>query len=534
MLGHGVSNAAGTTAEMNNKTEKISQLDAMISARSCGLACCQRLMMEDMLIALNHTVRCSIATNALIALIVMLPLLTTAEAHAGEPTELTSVRYKTWIWPKPKKGGRFLGYMRVGQQVALRSPELVRGEGCRKGFYRIQPHGYVCNDRTVTVGAETAFLRANKHTLPRSGAFPYEFAISNGAPMYGRLPNQKEQKRSEWQYGKAGTFTPLSMFQRGHEHLAVTDPIEGKHAVPPFLASGTGARPGHIQPLVRRTLPHGTMMSFMRSFDFGGRTFLLSTDLTVVPADRVRRFKKSRFAGTKLNAGVKLPIAWFRGSDRPVYAMHDGVPQASSGRFSVRSFVQLSGEKVSHGKRSFLKTRDGRWVDASDATVVEHYGKRPFGVKPGDKWILVSITQGTLVAYDDLTPVFSTLVSSGLGGLPRKGGDLVKDSTTPLGTHKITFKDRAATMSPEFGEDRSFWIADVPFTQYFRAPFALHTAYWHEKFGELMSGGCINVSPLDGAWLFDWTGPHVPDGWQGASGGGFKEIGVATWVVVRR
>jgi hypothetical protein len=49
MLGHGVSKAAGSTAEMNNRTLNSSQLDAMTSARTRGLAACQRLVTQDML-----------------------------------------------------------------------------------------------------------------------------------------------------------------------------------------------------------------------------------------------------------------------------------------------------------------------------------------------------------------------------------------------------------------------------------------------------------------------------------------------------
>ena len=79
-----------------------------------------------------------------------------------------------------------------------------------------------------------------------------------------------------------------------------------------------------------------------------------------------------------------------------------------------------------------------------------------------------------------------------------------------LGTYTTTFKDRAATMSPEKGDNRSFWIADVPYTQYFNPPFALHASYWHERFGEPTSAGCVNLSPLDAQTMFEWSDPQVP------------------------
>jgi lipoprotein-anchoring transpeptidase ErfK/SrfK len=157
------------------------------------------------------------------------------------------------------------------------------------------------------------------------------------------------------------------------------------------------------------------------------------------------------------------------------------------------------------------------------------------GVKPGQTWILVSIGKGTLVAYEDLTPVYSTLISPGRGGQPVKGRDNVADATTPLGTYNVTFKDRATTMSPDKGDERTFFIADVPHTLYFKPPFALHAAYWHDRFGEPTSAGCVNLAPIDAEWIFEWSEPKLPEGWHGVTGAGAqRENGKVTAVVVGR
>jgi hypothetical protein len=183
--------------------------------------------------------------------------------------------------------------------------------------------------------------------------------------------------------------------------------------------------------------------------------------------------------------------------------------------------------------------RDGEggalYLSEKDATVVERAAVLPTGVAPGQKWIAVSITQGTLVAYEGLTPVLATLMSPGRGGVPVGGRDNVADSTTPVGTYNVTFKDKAATMSPDKpGGPRTHWIADVPHIQYFKAPFALHGAYWHERFGEPTSAGCVNVSPIDAETLFDWSDPPVPEDWQGATGASAPENGKTTAIVVTR
>ena len=81
----------------------------------------------------------------------------------------------------------------------------------------------------------------------------------------------------------------------------------------------------------------------------------------------------------------------------------------------------------------------------------------------------------------------------------------------------------------EPGEPRKFWIADVPWTLYFKRPYAIHGAYWHEDFGERKSGGCVNLSLLDAKRVFDWADPPLPRGWGSVQGYG---MGGGTFVLV--
>jgi len=76
-----------------------------------------------------------------------------------------------------------------------------------------------------------------------------------------------------------------------------------------------------------------------------------------------------------------------------------------------------------------------------------------------------------------------------------------------------------------------YYLSEVPYTQFFHMPFALHSAYWHDRFGEPKSGGCVNLSPKDAKWLFDWTLPHVPATWHSVRSGDSR--GMGTWVRVR-
>ncbi len=462
-----------------------------------------------------------------------------ADPHAGKK-RIYSVGQTTWIRKKlAVKESDYLGYVRTGSSIPLRSEVRLKGQGCAGGFYQVEPRGYVCADRTVSEAPREGFRDAALATQGVPGAFPYGYALSNHTPMYNRIPTAREQERYEKLLGKPGTHMKMPKTLQSHEELATSDAITADSEIPAFLLDGKSPKEDPYD-LVEQTLPLGAMVSYSKVFTANGRNWLLSSDHTIVPADRVRPFKPSRFHGVDLTKGeVKLPIAWMRVSEKPKYKKAEGGVTKTSESFAVRSFVSLTGKKIEANGSSYLETaeRDGGaplYLKESDATVVEAESKIPMGVKEGQKWIQIRLTLGTLVAYKGLTPEYATLVSPGAGGVPVKGRDPVKDSTTPLGAYSITFKDKAATMSPETGKNRSFWIQDVPHTQYFDPPFALHAAFWHERFGEYVSAGCVNLSPTDAEIIFDWTDPPVPKEWQGATGAGASENGPTTIVVIRR
>ncbi|MBK7580572.1 MAG: L,D-transpeptidase [Myxococcales bacterium] len=461
------------------------------------------------------------------------------QASAKPEARIWSRGQTTWIYAEPKRTKNALGYVRLGQSVAKRADEPVKGPGCAGVYQPVEPYGWVCMDRTASDSGSSRWLRAMAAAAPRTTLMPFEFALSNGAPMYRRLPTAKEVEKERPAFGEAGKFKPQAWGNRGHEKLAEVRTVADTGPVPWFLGDGGSAGEAHPLEVMRRQIPHGSMLAYSAAFTHEGRSYLLSSDGTVVPADRVRPFRVSEFRGVALGKDNRLPLAFFRARPRPKLRRVETGFEPTGASFAARSHVELDpgvDAAEANGKR-FLATRErvGQqivWVAEDDATVIREREQLPIGVAAGSKWILHSITQGTLIAFEDKRAVYATLASPGAGGVPIKGKDPVKMSTTPLGVYRITFKHRATTMSPEYGENRKFWIADVPYTQYFNAPFALHTAYWHEDFGEPMSAGCVNVSPRDGKWLFDWTSPTVPTGWGGAGPGG--RHGAGTYVVIAR
>jgi lipoprotein-anchoring transpeptidase ErfK/SrfK len=94
--------------------------------------------------------------------------------------------------------------------------------------------------------------------------------------------------------------------------------------------------------------------------------------------------------------------------------------------------------------------------------------------------------------------------------------DAEHTTATKRGIFRIHTKHVSTTMSSnELGEE--FELQDVPYVQYFdKGGYALHGAYWHDRFGVPKSHGCINLAPEDARRIFFWTEPAVPPGWHGA------------------
>ena len=152
------------------------------------------------------------------------------------------------------------------------------------------------------------------------------------------------------------------------------------------------------------------------------------------------------------------------------------------------------------------------------------------GIAPKGRgtWLEVAVTAGYLIAYEGTKPVFTTLISPGRGGFAKPGEDPIEHALTPTGTFPVSGKFATATMEAP-GE---LIHSDVPWTQNFSGPHALHSAYWHDSWGEFKSGGCVNLSPIDGRTLFEFTEPALPPGWHGVRW--LPWLGPSTLVVVHR
>jgi lipoprotein-anchoring transpeptidase ErfK/SrfK len=111
------------------------------------------------------------------------------------------------------------------------------------------------------------------------------------------------------------------------------------------------------------------------------------------------------------------------------------------------------------------------------------------------------------------------MVSTGRGGASRtKKGEFriwVKIVAIPMdNTDDEPDTSALGDTDTAVDEEKHYYsLHDVPWTQFFFESYAIHGVYWHDRFGNRRSHGCVNLSPRDARWLFDWTHPVLPDGW---------------------
>ena len=419
---------------------------------------------------------------------------------------LVAIARETLIYDRPSFKSQKIGYLRAGAQVR-RDAEPAGYSGCKLGFYHIMPEGFVCVGPTATLDPNHPVAQFSRVRPDRSAPMPYTYARSlyPTPPFYTRLPSKNEQQQQE---------VELARHLEANTSFAWKDLLSDP--TPQFLAGG-GQAPtpfGYAHEANRltngRAVPDSSF-ALLAIFDQGGRRFGLSTDMSLLPLDRMKPVVASTFHGLSLTGGVTLPVVFVRAKNAFLYSGSPSSGLSIARPLGFREALPITGRSRTTGGLSYLETAAGDWLRDENLVRVDRFTQRPGWVKPGRTWIHVSILKQSMVAYEGDTPVYVTLVSTGADGL----GDPKTTHSTVRGQFLIHTKHVTATMdSDETGDE--FDLRDVPYVQYFSEGFAFHAAYWHDTFGTPHSHGCVNLSPSDSRWLFHWTDPPVPQTWHGA------------------
>ncbi len=434
---------------------------------------------------------------------------------------------RTWIHEQPSRDSERLGYFRAGSALTVTGGS-AGNQGCPAGWLPVAPRGFVCSEGAATLNEKDPVVVAYRGKTPDLGQrLPYIYGtVRRPGPLYTRLPTRAEAEQAEsdlqermtgWLAapGEIGASYAQHVWLRGGAPPDARAAWEGRQSdpLPPFLVGERSLPTPHGQTDHGTELVSGHMkprqgLSLLQTLLFEGRRYGVTTDLDVVPTDRLRPIQGSERRGVEIGREIDFPFAFVRRENAKL-KRYEGGKLSDAGPAPYWAALKLTGKQKFFQKRLHFETADGLYISDQDASRLDPAKKMPAWGKNGERWFDVNITKQTLVAYDGTRPVYATLISTGESGLE----DPETSKATKRGIFRVHTKHVTSTMSSdEAGEE--FELRDVPYVQYFEQGYALHGAYWHDRFGTPKSHGCINLTPEDARRLFFFTEPQLPEGWH--------------------
>jgi len=199
----------------------------------------------------------------------------------------------------------------------------------------------------------------------------------------------------------------------------------------------------------------------------------------------------SRFTGVELpEDGLDHTVAWTLRHVRPSHTA--GGDESPDNPLLYRYTVVNIFDTIELDGNRWYQIGENQWVHQFDVAKILPI-EQPDGIETS-KWISVDLYEQVLIAYEGETPVFATLVSSGL-----------PQWSTNEGLFNIYLRFNRTLMSGAYGQPDFYYLEEVPWTMYFDGDIALHGTYWHDSFGFRHSHGCVNLSITDAHWVYRWT-----------------------------
>jgi lipoprotein-anchoring transpeptidase ErfK/SrfK len=214
-----------------------------------------------------------------------------------------------------------------------------------------------------------------------------------------------------------------------------------------------------------------------------GRTFYLVT-YGWMSAEDLQPLTPSTFSGIQITRPLTFRFGWVLAGTQSINAA--GAPLRTYQRYQIVHEVPAATENP-----GYLAVGADEWLPEDSVGLVRPEVPQEAGEIC--RFIYVSLAEQTLSVYEGCQIVFATLISSG------------QNSWTFNGRFGILYKVDYNSITPPAESTSEYYIEGVPYFMTYAGDFGFHGAYWHDNFGTAASHGCINLSPADAKWLFDWA-----------------------------
>src|SRR5687768_3264743 len=92
-------------------------------------------------------------------------------------TRLASIAWRTWVYTDTGPNRERYGYLRAGSIVDAREPAIIN-DGCRGGWHRINPRGFVCIGMGASRDLSHPVVVASSVRPARGAGLPYIYAVA--------------------------------------------------------------------------------------------------------------------------------------------------------------------------------------------------------------------------------------------------------------------------------------------------------------------------------------------------------------------
>lgn len=241
----------------------------------------------------------------------------------------------------------------------------------------------------------------------------------------------------------------------------------------------------------------GSGFNFVRALDtsvdgwvqIGSGEWMQEADLEFRPA--------SYYKGVQVLNGLENEFAWVLGN--LLTSAYPGGPQVQGeGRLLLRyDRVNIFAEAYDENGWRWYMVGPDQWIEQRSVAKAFRID-RPEGAH--GRWVAVDLYEQTLIAYEDDTPIFATIIATGLPGTETREGLFTVWASLD--------RDR---MSGFAGAPTAYDLQSVPWVMYFDRDISLHGTYWHDGFGYRRSRGCVNLSISDARFVYEWFRDSEPN-----------------------
>ncbi|MEZ4324228.1 MAG: L,D-transpeptidase [Polyangiales bacterium] len=304
-----------------------------------------------------------------------------------------------------------------------------------------------------------------------------EVRVRDEEPTISFIPRQPDRSSGmPYPIGRVVTSDGVPVFRR-----------------PPRQGQDTG-------PLVVRRLQEGYFFTVDRIINIYQQELYRGTRYWWIPRAGTTTVRAPDFHGIEVDENTAIPFLWVTDPTARVCTALNGANNPPTGCESVPRHSRLTYAATEQAGGQWYRTNDGKYIASLQVSRVDRVD-RPEGIYANERWVHVDLLNQFAALYEGDRMTYVTLISSG-----------DDDHPTPTGLFRVESKHVSATMDNEDNLSSAFFIQDVPWVMYFRGSYALHGAFWHDRFGLRTSHGCVNLAPDDARRFFEFAdAPDIPD-----------------------